>query len=76
MASMLSGGAELAERVEVPLLGQIPLVPALRDGGDSGHPIVVSDPESEAAVAFAAIAERIDVELAPTKRFNPELRVL
>ena len=70
------GGAELAERVEVPLLGQIPLVPALRDGGDSGHPIVVSDPESEAAVAFAAIAERIDVELAPTKRFNPELRVL
>ena len=35
------GGQELADRLEVPLLGQIPLVPALRAGGDDGHPIVV-----------------------------------
>ncbi len=70
------GGQELAERLEVPLLGQIPLVPALREGGDTGRPIVVSEPEGEAAASFAAIAQRIDVELAPTRRFNAELKLI
>ena len=44
------GGQELAERMDVPLLGRIPLVPALREGGDAGRPIVVTDPDCEAAV--------------------------
>jgi ATP-binding protein involved in chromosome partitioning len=70
------GGQELAERIEVPFLGQIPLVPALREGGDNGRPIMAVDPEAEASLAFAAIAERIDVELAPTKRSHPELKLL
>ena len=69
------GGKRLAEDIEVPLLGQIPLVPLVREGGDKGHPIVTVEPEGEAAEAFAALAERIDVELAPTRRFNPELRI-
>jgi ATP-binding protein involved in chromosome partitioning len=67
------GGAELAERLEVPLLAQLPLVPALREGGDSGHPIVVAEPEGEAARVFGALAETIDVELAPKRRYHPEL---
>ncbi len=70
------GGQELADKVGVPLLGQIPLVPALREGGDSGAPITVTDPDSDAAQAFASIAERIDVELAPTRRFNPALKIV
>jgi ATP-binding protein involved in chromosome partitioning len=70
------GGRELAERIEVPFLGQIPLVPALREGGDNGRPIMAIDPEAEASKAFAAIAERIDVELAPTRRSHPELKLL
>ena len=70
------GGQDLADRLEVPLLGQVPLVPALREGGDTGHPIVVSEPDGEAAAAFAAIAERIDVELAPTRVFNAELKLI
>ncbi len=70
------GGQALADRVDVPLLGQVPLVPALREGGDSGAPITVTDPDSEAAQAFASIAERIDVELAPTRRFNPALKII
>jgi ATP-binding protein involved in chromosome partitioning len=70
------GGEELAKRIEVPLLGQIPLVPLLREGSDSGRPVVAVDPESEAALAIRAIAERIDVELAPTRRFNAELKLL
>ena len=69
------GGRTLADKVDVPLLGQIPLVPALREGGDSGVPITVSEPDSEAARAFATIAERVDTELAPTRRRHRELRI-
>ena len=70
------GGAELSERIDVPLLGQIPLVVELREGGDSGLPITVVAPDSEASRAFVDIARRIDTELAPTRRFNPELKIL
>ena len=70
------GGADLAQRLEVPLLGQVPLVSRLRAGSDSGHPIVAEDPESEASAVFHAMAGRIDVELAPTRRFHPELKLL
>ena len=70
------GGQLLSEALEVPLLGQVPFVPALREGGDVGEPIVIAEPAGEAARAFAAIAERVDVELAPTRRFHPELKLL
>ena len=70
------GGAHLAEKLEVPLVGQVPLVPALREGGDVGAPIMADDPDSEAGQIFAAMAERIDVELAPTRRHHPELKLI
>jgi ATP-binding protein involved in chromosome partitioning len=69
------GGQELATQLGVPLLGRVPLVPALREGGDDGRPIVAVDPGSEAARAFLAIAERIDVELAPTRVYRSELKI-
>lgn len=50
------GGQEAADTLGVPLLGQIPLVPALREGGDEGTPIVVSEPESPAALALTEAA--------------------
>src|ERR1035438_4295298 len=46
------GGAELASQLGVPLLGQLPLVPALREGGDEGRPITVSAPDSEVSRTF------------------------
>ncbi len=70
------GGQELADSAQVPLLGQIPLVPQLREGGDEGRPITAVAPDSEAAKAFSAIAERVDVELAPTRRYNPALNII
>jgi ATP-binding protein involved in chromosome partitioning len=70
------GGQELADRLDVPLLGKVPLVPALREGSDDGRPIVAEQPDGEAAAAFAAIAEAIDVELAPTRRWNAELKII
>ncbi len=70
------GGDELAERLDAPLLGQIPLVSELRAGGDSGHPLVLSEPDGETAQIFDRIAERIAVELAPTRRYRKELKLL
>lgn len=68
------GGAVLAEDLDVPLLGQIPLVPELRAGGDAGHPIVIDQPDSEAAQTFASIAKQV-ADLAPTKIYHPELKI-
>lgn len=68
------GGETLARQLGVPLLGQIPLVSALREGGDLGQPISVTDPDSEAARAFTTIAERLDQE-APRRIRHPELRI-
>ena len=58
------------------LLGQVPLVPALREGGDAGRPITVIEPEGEASQVFTELARRVDEELAPTKRTHPELKLL
>jgi ATP-binding protein involved in chromosome partitioning len=70
------GGQQLAEALEVPLLGQVPLVSAMREGGDDGHPIVVTDPTGEPAQVFERIAERVDTELAPTRRTHRELKLI
>jgi ATP-binding protein involved in chromosome partitioning len=45
----------------VPLLGQVPLEPRLRECGDAGTPIVLSEPESPAATALRAVAEKLTV---------------
>ena len=70
------GGQELADELGVPLLGQLPLVTALREGGDVGRPITAVEPDSETAEAFRHIAERIAVELKPRKVFNPQLKIV
>ena len=70
------GGQELADRLEVPLVGQVPLIPELREGADAGKPIVAVAPESDAARVFAAMAERIDEELAPKRRYTSALNLL
>jgi len=53
------GGEETAQTLGVPLLGQIPLVPAIREGGDEGRPIVVADPDSPAGAALRDAAVKI-----------------
>ncbi|CAN5710048.1 P-loop NTPase [soil metagenome] len=70
------GGQALAERLDVPLLGQVPFVAEMREGGDAGRPITVTDSDGEVARTFAGIAGRIDEELAPTRRDHPGLRVV
>jgi hypothetical protein len=52
----------------VPLLGQIPLVPELREGADRGVQVVVADPEPEAARAIEGIVDRLLALRAPKVR--------
>jgi len=66
------GGQSLAEDLGVPLLGQVPLVPVLRQGGDDGVPVAVADPGGEAAAIFATLAERV-VALGPARVYRREL---
>ena len=52
------GGEQLATAMEVPFLGRLPIYQPIREGGDTGRPIVVAEPASVAAKAFLTVAER------------------
>jgi ATP-binding protein involved in chromosome partitioning len=66
------GGDTLASDLGVPLLGQVPLVNAVRQGADEGRPIVSEEPDSETAQAFVAIADRL-AALGPARVYRKEL---
>jgi len=66
------GGATLASDLGVPLLGQVPLVNAVRLGGDEGAPVTAVDPDSETAQAFRAIADKL-AALGPARVYRKEL---
>lgn len=70
------GGKDLADRLDVPLIGQIPFTIELREGSDQGDPLMAEQPESEAGKIFSQMAATIDVELAPTRKYNKELKFL
>ncbi len=53
------GGAATAEALGTSLLGQVPLHPEIRAGGDSGRPVVVEAPQSRPAQVFRSIAETL-----------------
>jgi ATP-binding protein involved in chromosome partitioning len=53
------GGEQLADSMQAPFLGKVPMDPEVRVGGDSGKPIVVSKPESTTAKALTEIAQNV-----------------
>lgn len=53
------GGEQLSKDLDVPLLGQIPLEPSVREGGDRGTPVLLNAPDSEAAITFLQVAQKI-----------------
>ena len=64
------GGERVAEELDVPFLGNIPLHAPIRVGGDTGEPIVSADPDSPAAQAFLRIAERAAAQVS-IRSFRP-----
>jgi ATP-binding protein involved in chromosome partitioning len=53
------GGQRTSQELDVPLLGSIPLDPAIVTGGDGGRPVVVDRPDSPAGRAFAELARAL-----------------
>jgi len=53
------GGEKTSERYQVPLLGKIPIDMAIREGGDTGMPIVHADPASAHSKAFVEISQQV-----------------
>ncbi len=68
------GGQQLADELGVGLLAGIPLVPALRAGGDRGIPVVVAEPDGPVASVFGSLATKI-VEMGPSRVYRSELSV-
>ena len=60
------GGERLAQEMSIPFLGGIPLYEPVRVGGDTGVPIVISEPDSAPAKAIFAAAERVAQQVSIT----------
>jgi ATP-binding protein involved in chromosome partitioning len=69
------GGRRLAEEQNVPFLGEVPLGLEVREAGDKGTPVVISDPDSPQAKAFRAVAEEV-ARYVSIEAMKPELVVL
>jgi len=68
------GGARReARKLAVPFLGEIPLVPAIRETSDAGIPIVVKAPHGKEAEAFVAIAKEVAASVASAPRKPPRI---
>jgi ATP-binding protein involved in chromosome partitioning len=69
------GGKRLAEESGVPFIGAIPMDPSVREGGDRGVPVVISNPDSPVAKALRVVAEdvaaRISVAAVRQSNFVP-----
>jgi len=70
------GGERAAATLGVPFLGRVPIDPAIRDGGDSGTPIVVADPASPQSAAFREIAQKIIAEVTGGAKDVPPIESL
>jgi ATP-binding protein involved in chromosome partitioning len=53
------GGAAVAKQFNIPFLGEIPLVRAVREAGDNGTPLIAAHPEHPQSLAFRAIAQQV-----------------
>jgi ATP-binding protein involved in chromosome partitioning len=69
------GGEKLAEQYGVPFLGAVPLGMEVREGGDKGVPVVVSQPDSPQSAAFRHVAEEVARQVS-IEAMKPELVVL
>lgn len=70
-----NGGKNLAEEYNVPFLGEVPLGIEVREGGDKGVPVVISNPESPQAKAFRSVAEEVARHIS-IEAMKPELVIL
>ncbi len=70
------GGATTAANFGVPFLGEVPLNTSLREGGDAGKPVVVSDPDSPVTKAFKGIAEKVAAQVSIANLSNSDTIII
>jgi ATP-binding protein involved in chromosome partitioning len=66
-------GEGLAADLEVPFLGRIPIYQPIREGGDSGRPIVIGEPDAPAARAFFGVAEQAAAQVSIASYTRPTI---
>jgi len=69
------GGKKLAEEAGVQFIGEIPMDPAVREGGDNGKPVIISRPDSNAAKALRAIAADVSLKASVIAMRNKSLSI-
>jgi ATP-binding protein involved in chromosome partitioning len=67
------GARETAEKLHVPFLGEIPLVPRIRETSDAGQPVSVSVPDGSEAKAFLGVAKKVAAALETASRPAPKI---
>jgi ATP-binding protein involved in chromosome partitioning len=67
------GGEQLASELGVPFVGRIPIYQPIREGSDAGVPLMISEPESPAARAFMAAAERTAAQVSIASYNRPTI---
>ena len=68
------GGRKLADEYNVPFLGEVPLGMEVREAGDKGIPVVISEPTSPQAIAFMKVAEEVARHIS-IEAMKPELKI-
>ncbi len=69
------GGSKLANKMGIPLLGQIPLVQSIREGGDAGEPAALNE-SSMTGLAFAELAQKVVERVEERNKTMPETKIV
>jgi len=69
------GGQRTAEAMEIPFLGELPLDPQVRVGGDSGRPVALLGPDNPQAAPFFAVAEKVVAACGSARRSGPTFSI-
>jgi ATP-binding protein involved in chromosome partitioning len=67
------GGEQMSAELKIPFLGRIPIYQPIREGGDNGVPVLVSEPDSPASRAFIAAAERTAAQVSIASYNRPTI---
>jgi ATP-binding protein involved in chromosome partitioning len=67
------GGERLAAELGIPFVGRVPIYQPIREGSDSGVPLMISEPESPAARAFMAAAEQTAAQVSIASYNRPTI---
>jgi ATP-binding protein involved in chromosome partitioning len=69
------GGERMAADLGIPFIGRVPIYQPIREGSDSGVPLMIAEPESPAARAFMAAAERTAAQVSIASYNRPTIQL-